>query len=280
LILLAAADGQATPSRVQIVDIPSGKLNLKGYLWKPAGNGPFPAVLFNHGSGGADAAHTAGLMMAEAAERLGPVFAKHGYAFLYSCRRGQGLSADQGVSLQDVLQREKAAHGEESRQHLQFILMTTDQLDDVLAALSFLKTVPGVDGGRIAIGGHSFGGQLTLLAAEHDLSVSAAFAFAPAAASWGASPEVRERLLVAVRGVNAAIMLIQFANDYDTTPSRALGDELERLHKPHVVRLYPPQGRTSDDGHNAVYQTPPDWENDVFAFLDQYVHGPGQSSRL
>jgi acetyl esterase/lipase len=31
-----------------------------------------------------------------------------------------------------------------------------------------LKTVPGVDARRIAVAGHSFGGQLALLAAERD----------------------------------------------------------------------------------------------------------------
>src|SRR5262249_49044494 len=64
----------------QTVTLPSGNLRLKASLWKPAGNGPFPAVLFNHGTG-TDAQHTAGMTMAEAAEKLAPVFVKHGYAF-------------------------------------------------------------------------------------------------------------------------------------------------------------------------------------------------------
>lgn len=258
----------------RIVDIPSGHLLLKGLLWMPAGAGPFPAVLFNHGSGGTDAAHTAGLTLTEAAEKLGPIFAKHGYAFLYACRRGQGLSADQGPFLQDLLQREKITHSVEARQHLQFILMTTDHLDDVLAALAFLKTQPRVDRHRIAIGGHSFGGQLTLLAAERDPTVSAAFVFAAAAASWQASPELRERLLAAVDKTRAPILLIQFANDYSLAPSRALGDELERMHKPHTVRVYPPHGKTAGDGHNAVYEAVSIWESDVFTFLDQHVQSP------
>src|SRR5205814_7457754 len=62
----------------QTVVVPSGNLRLKAFLWKPNGPGPFPAVLFCHGSGGADAGHTAGLPMTEAAEKLEPVFLKHG----------------------------------------------------------------------------------------------------------------------------------------------------------------------------------------------------------
>jgi dienelactone hydrolase len=47
----------------QTVEFPSGTLHLKGYLWKPVGPGPFPAVLFSHGSGGNEADVTAGMQM-------------------------------------------------------------------------------------------------------------------------------------------------------------------------------------------------------------------------
>jgi carboxymethylenebutenolidase len=255
----------------QIVEIPSGNLRLKAFLWKPAGQGPFPAVLFNHGSGEADAARTAGMTMTEAAEKLGPLFVKHGYAFLYPCRRGHGLSADQAPYLQDLLRREEATKGKEARQHLQFLLLTTEYLDDVMASLSFLKTVPGIDSHRIAVAGHSFGGQLTLLAAESDRSVRAAVTFAAAAGSWQGSPELRERLFMALRKTNASIMLIHAENDYDTAPGRALAEELERLHKPHLLKIYPPVGQTTDEGHNLLYLAIPQWEDDVFKFLDEHV---------
>ena len=105
----------------------------------------------------------------EAAARLAPVFVKHGYAFLFVFRRGQGLSADQAQSLQDVLQHEQTAHGPAARDRLQLRLLTTEQLDDVMAALAFLKTVPGIDATRISIAGHSFGGSLSLLVAAFSL---------------------------------------------------------------------------------------------------------------
>jgi carboxymethylenebutenolidase len=255
----------------ETVVIPSGKLRLKAFFWKPDGPGPFPAVLFNHGSGGTDAGHTAGLPITEAAEKLAPLFLKHGYAFLYLFRRGQGLSADQGPFMQDILQQEEAAKGKEARQHLQFMLATTDHLDNVLAALAFLKATPGVDAKCIAIVGHSFGGQLTLLAAERDNSVRAAVTFAAGAGSWERSPELRDRLRVAVEKTPAPIMLIQAANDYSTAPSYALTDELERLHKAHLLKIYPSVGQTSEDGHNFLYLALPRWEQDVFEFLDEHV---------
>ncbi len=269
---LPAGQGKPAPSMApETVVVQSGNLRLKGFLWKPAGAAPAPAVLFVHGSGGSDGAHTGGFAITEAAEKIAPVFVRHGYALLYLFRRGQGLSADQGPFMQDLLQREKAARGEEARKRLQFVLMTTDHLDDVMAGLSFLETLPGIDSHRLAVVGHSFGGQLTLLAAERDPTLRAAVTFGAAAASWEGSSEVRERLLTSVRKTAVPIMLVHAANDYSTEPGKALDSELTKLRKPHVLKIYPPFGKTPDDGHNFVYTDAADWEADVFRFLDHYV---------
>jgi carboxymethylenebutenolidase len=267
----ALATDQPVAITPETVIVPSGKLQLKAFLWRPTGLAPFPAVLFCHGSGGVDANHTAGLPITEAAEKLAPAFLKHGYAFLYLFRRGQGLSADQGPFTQDILQREEATKGKEARQHLQFALATTDHLNDVMAGLSFLKAAPAIDGKRIAIAGHSFGGQLTLLAAEQDDTVRAAVTFAAAANSWERSHELRDRLLAAADKATAPIMLIQAVNDYSTAPGHALADELEHRHKAHLLKIYPPVGRTSEDAHNFLYFAISQWEDDVFKFLDEHV---------
>jgi hypothetical protein len=100
--------------------------------------------MFNHGRSN-DASRTGGLDFTAAAETLGSVFVRHGYSFLYLSRRGEGLSADQGAFIGDILRREEITNGEEARKRLQLVLMTTDHLDDVLAGLSLLKNVPEVD---------------------------------------------------------------------------------------------------------------------------------------
>jgi carboxymethylenebutenolidase len=169
------------------------------------------------------------------------------------------------------LRREEELKGKEARQHLQFVLLTTEQLDDVMAALAFLKTVPGVDPGRVAIAGHSFGGSLTLLASERDRTVRAAVTFAAAANSWDHSPEWRERLMAAIRDSTAAIMLTHAENDFSTAPGKVLAAELEHLHKPYVLKIYPPVGVTPEDGHGMLYENIPAWESDVFEFLDQHL---------
>ena len=48
----------------------SGRMSLRGLLWKPAGSGPFPAILYSHGSGSDYASE---------AKALGEFFSRHGY---------------------------------------------------------------------------------------------------------------------------------------------------------------------------------------------------------
>jgi dienelactone hydrolase len=271
LVPAMAAGQSSQPIAPQTVDIPSGTLHLKGFLWKPAGPGPFPAVLFNHGRSYDPQQHTRDLTITAAAQILGPVFVKHGYTFLFLFRRGEGLSAGQGDFIGDVLDREGAAKGEEARLHMQVVLMSTDHLDDASSGLSFLKTLPEVDSRRIAVVGHSFGGQLTLLMAGRDPTLRAAVAFGPAANSWHRSPEFREPLIAAMRKTSIPVMLIHAANDHDTTPGTVLAAELDRLHKPYLLKIYPPFGESTSQGHNFLFADVPLWETDVFKFLDEHV---------
>ena len=272
LTQIAAVAHQPTAIPPEIVVVPSGALRLKALLWLPDNGGPFPAVLFNHGSGSSDAMHTGPFVITEAAERLGPIFVKHGYALLYLFRRGQGLSADQGDFMQKLLQREKMANGDEARKGLQLrLLRPADHLDDVIAGLSFLTKLPRVDANRVAIAGHSFGGQLTLLAAERDSSVRAAVTFGAAAGSWEDWPELRESLLRAVRKTSAPLMLIHASNDYSTAPGNSMAAERKRMGKPQILKIYSPEGKTPEEGHNFVYSAVDRWETDVFKFLDANV---------
>jgi dipeptidyl aminopeptidase/acylaminoacyl peptidase len=55
------------------------------------------------------------------------------------------------------------------------------EVDDILAAIAWLKTRPDVDPERVYLGGHSTGGTLALLAAESTPGVRAVFASGPVA---------------------------------------------------------------------------------------------------
>lgn len=270
LALAQTLSSSAPPATPQIANVRSGEVHLKGYFWKPVGRGPFPAILFNHGSGADDPQHTAGRTMAEAASDLAPVFLRHGYAFFYLCRRGQGLSADQGPFSQALL-KQAEAKGPDARMQLHYQLITGSHLNDALAGLAFLKSAPDIDPKRIAIVGHSFGAMLTLLSGDGNSTIRAEVAFAGGAFSWRTSQELRARTFLAVGKTAAPIMLLYAANDFDTTPGKDISAELDRLHKPHFLKIYPPIGKTADDGHNLLYLGIPRWEPDVFQFLDDNV---------
>ena len=209
--------------------------------------------------------------MFDQAATLGPVFARHGFVFLFLFRRGAGLSASQGVSAADLLDKELAANGQEARNQTQLRLLGTDELTDALAGLAFLRALPKVDARHITAAGHSFGGALTLLVAERDTSLIGALDFAGAAGSWDRSPPLRARLLAAVGATTVPIFFIHAANDYSVAPGNALAAERERLGKPYRIVIYPAFGTTSSDGHNLVDLSVATWESDVFRFLDEQL---------
>ncbi len=112
---------------------------------------------------------------------------------------------------------------------------------------------------------------ITLLSGERDDAIRAEVTFGAGANSWEFSEELRQRIFAAVGKTSAPIILIHAANDYDTTPGTAIAAELERLHKSHLLKIYPPVGKSSDEGHNMLYLAIPEWEPDVFQFLDANV---------
>jgi dienelactone hydrolase len=148
-----------------------------------------------------------------------------------------------------------------------------------MAGLAFLRSRPDVDARRVAVAGHSFGGSLTLLVAERDSTVRAALVFGGAAGSWDGSPALRARLGAAARRTTAPVFLIYAANDYTIAPAKTLAAEMERAGKSHRVKIYPPSGRSAEEGHDFVYREVSTWEPDVFAFLDRQLRGEHSSSR-
>ena len=269
----ARATAQKVSASPDTVLIRSGALTLHALIWHPAGRGPFPAVLYNHGSGPADAA------LGPPRMALGPLFARHGYVLLFLFRRGAGLSAGEGTNSYDRMRQALAEKGQEARNRVQLELLEGDDLSDVVAGLAFLRSRPEVDARRVAVAGHSFGGSLTLVLAERDSAVRAALVFGGAAGSWDGSPPLRARLAAAVKKATAPIFLVYAANDYTTAPAKNLAAEMDRAGKPHRVRVYPPSGRTPAEGHDFVYREVPTWEPDVFAFLDQQLRPQRSGAR-
>jgi carboxymethylenebutenolidase len=255
--------------RPDTVVIRSGRFELRGVLWRPERGAKVPAVLFNHGSGHATGRSESGPDQRHP-ELMGPVFARHGYAFLFLYRRGDGLSRGQGVPSADRMDSALAAGGQDVRNRIQLQVLN-DEMNDDVAGLAFLRAVPGVDPKRVAVVGVSFGGSLTVLAAERDSAVRAIVSFAAAGYSWDRSPELRARLLAAVDRLSVPAFFIHAANDYTTNSGRDMAAEMNRVGKPVRVKIYPAVGSTADEGHDFIDLMIPVWEADVFAFLDRYT---------
>jgi len=269
-VSLAAAQKTGSPEP-ELVVVRSGDARLRALLWRPAGAGPFPAVLLNHGSGRTREQLEQLGPYEKQAEALGPVFARHGYVFMYLFRRGVGLSADQGVSSVELMNRAATEHGETARNALQLELLENREAIDARAALASLRARPDVDRRDVALVGDSFGSSLTLVVGEHEPDVRAVVVFAIAGYSWERSPELRTRLLASVARLAAPVFFIHAANDYTTASGERLAARLSELGRPGRVKVYPPIGRTRDDGHGFLYGGVSIWENDVFAFLDEHM---------
>jgi carboxymethylenebutenolidase len=266
-VLAIAFTGQGQIVKPEVVTVKSGRLQLKAMLFAPSGRGPFPGVIFSHGRG--DKPQTEGRI--EGITELGTLFARHGYIFLAVFRRGEGLSADQGEFIGDLLDKERKSKGENAAKELQLRLMETDHLSDTLSALKYLRKMDRVDKGRIAAAGHSFGGQISLLAAERKSSIKAVVAFGAAANSWSGSDILRKRLLLAVGKLSSPVAFVYAANDYSVEPGKVLAGEMQRLAKPNKLLIYPEFGPSSQNAHELIYLGARIWEKDVFAFLDKYL---------
>ena len=267
-LTLAWAQGQ-TPNGPETVVIQNGAATLHAMLWRPQGRGPFPGILLNHGSGRTpDDLKRLG-PYEQNAEKLGPLFARHGYVFLYLFRRGVGLSTDQGANAVDLMNRESAAHGEEARNALQLQLLEDREMGDALSGLKFLRSLPYVDAKDVALVGHSFGGSLTVLMAERDPNLRAIVLFSAAGYSFDRSPELRARLLAAVDHIAAPAFFIHAENDYSLSSGKVLDARREQISKSHRLKIYPPIGKTVDDGHDFLHLGISIWEPDVFAYLDE-----------
>jgi dienelactone hydrolase len=269
-MLATVAIGQRSAGPETIM-VHYGSITLHGLLWRPQGRGPFPAVLLNHGSGRTrEELQRLGPYEGQA-ETLGPVFARHGYMLLFLFRQGVGLSADQGTSAIDLMNSEFAAHGQDARNALQLRLLENRELSAAAAGLAFLRRLRDVNTRKLAIVAHSFGGSLTILQAEKEQDLRAVVIFSGAGYSWDRSPELRTRLLAAMAHIQVPVFLIHAANDYSINPGKALDTRLAQLGKPHRLKIYPPIGRTPEDGHNFPFLGVTIWEPDVFAFIDEHM---------
>lgn len=246
----------------EIVSFRSGGKMLHGLLYKPAGQGPFRTVLYNHGS-------APGLLNNQAFALLGPLFTSRGWAFFAPYRRGQGLSADAGPYIGKEISSAYARGGLPSAAAAMVHLLETQQLQDQMAALAWLEKQPFTKGEPIAVMGNSFGGVETVLGASNS-RYCAAIDAAGGAESWNKAPALRTLMLEGVRQSRIPILFIQARNDYTVAPSKVLYKAMRKAGKKSAIHIFPAYGTSADDGHSFAWRGGEVWASTVFPFLDKY----------
>jgi carboxymethylenebutenolidase len=247
----------AIAAEVEGVTFPVGEASLHADLAKPAGGGPYPAVIWNHGG----ANPRPGATPYSLSSVLGELFANNGYVLLVPHRRGYGRSPR--YELADKFRAEKNV---DERNRIQLELMDA-YMPDIGAAIEYLRGLPFIDPTRVVVAGCSFGGSLALFSAEKNWPIRAVVNFAGAAVSWKQSSELRERMIKSAGGARVPVLLIQAENDYDLEPTRALAQEFARVKKPHKTALFPPHGSSAREGHNFCETGGKVWEKEVMSFL-------------
>jgi len=265
VVAFAASGGKARAREIAVQPeiirfVNEGKV-LGGELFKPAGRGPFPAVLYNHGS-------APGMLSSQASQAIGPLFVRAGWVFFMPYRRGQGLSSEAGPYILDQVAAARRGGGKHEASVELVRLLKTDHLQDQLRALDWLQSQPYVRGDRIAVAGNSFGGIEAILSAAQ-APVCAAVAASAASDSWNDSPELQQLMKEAAGRSASPLLLLQAANDFDLAPNKALLQVRQQAGKPVEYKIYPAFGRSTKDGHSFAYRGVDTWFIDVLTFLSQ-----------
>jgi dienelactone hydrolase len=251
-------DRPVAPAEVQV---PSGDRALAAYLYLPAGGGPFPALVLNHGStihpGTSDVCRPG----------TAAVLTGWGYAVLLPHRRGYGNSEG------PTWRQEVTAEFGTAEYDRALAARLGREAEDVAAAVDWLTRRPEVRGVEVGVIGSSFGGVTSLLAAARRPGLRCAVDFAGAAMNWERTPTLRTTMLAAARQLAMPLCLVQAENDYSTAPTRELAAELERHGKVHAARVFPAFGLTADEGHLFFQNGAPIWGPFVRAFLDRWMRG-------
>jgi len=231
-------------------------LRIVAYLYAPEGEGPFPAVIYNHGS-------RENPRRPAPFRYIGDMLSRNGYVVLIPERRGYGDS--------DGKTFEEEVGGDIGEK---FVSRLKAEATDVLAGIPYLETLSNVDKARISVTGWSFGVIVTLFAAS-ETSFHAAIVQAPASLNWDSRPELQKALKEAARQLKSAVFISVAENDQTTAVVDELNkvlDEKDRI--VHLKRIYPPfvphcgPPAKMAQGH-AIYRQEGMriWERDVLSFL-------------
>lgn len=151
-VLSKTAAPLKTTERIPTPFIENGKpVSLEVVIYKPAGNGPFPALMFNHGSTGSGD-NPAVFISTWTSASLARFFTDKGWLVAFPQRRGRGKS---GGLYDEGFEKDRSRYSCDPQLSLPGLERALTDMD---AAYSYLVARPDVDSKRMLIGGQSRGG--------------------------------------------------------------------------------------------------------------------------
>jgi dienelactone hydrolase len=242
------------------ITYPSGQLTIQAYLYRPSGSGPFPTIIYNHGSREGHEAQPVPWV------RICGLFVDAGYAALAPERRGYGKSDGSSWS-------EAVGHDVGQR----FLDRCRAEADDVLAAASFAATLPFVDRSRLGIIGWSLGGIVSMFAVSRSKVFRAAVDQAGGDLTWRRSTALQSAMAEAVRGANCPVLLMDAANDAAPEALPGLADIMATAGLAHKLMMYPafePSQPIANIAPGHLMFGPDGlsiWGKDAVGFFDSYL---------
>jgi dienelactone hydrolase len=250
---------EGVPIVPEEVRFPSAGRDLAGFLFRPPGEGPFPLMVTNHGSGVFQGTQDL------CRPGVAAVLMGWGVASFLPHRRGYGNSP--GTPWRDDVTAEFGT----AEYDAQLAARLDAESEDVIAAAAFAAGLPGIDPGHIGVMGSSFGGTVTLLAASKRPAFRCAVEFAGAAMNWDRTPGLRALMHAAAARLTQPIFLVQAENDYSTRPTRELAEGLAGSGRTVRAKVYPGLGLSMDEGHFLYRDGTLVWGADVRDFLEEHL---------
>lgn len=176
-----------------LISYPSDGLRITGILQVPAGEGPFPVIIMNHGY-----ANRSEYTSGDGTDRAAEYFVERGYITIASDFRTWG-SSDVAPSF-----------------------FHTGLVVDVMNLLASLSSIPQADVSRIGMWGHSMGGGITTKILTLESPVRAAVLYAPNSAD---DADLIARWGYGCIGDISAGELLQTCNSADVLPE-SLSEEM------------------------------------------------------
>jgi carboxymethylenebutenolidase len=246
-------NARAEKGNGSLVYFRSGDTTLAGYVYRPEGNGPFPAVVY---------VRVGNKLFSETeppVPELGKFFTGKGFVlFVPMHRSNEDLRAEvEGVQAKLNQKKNRAGLTE-------YAVMTKD----VAAAVTWVKSQSYVNENRVAVSGQGSGAVAALLLSQQEVGVSGYIVFSPASQAWSSKPAVQQALLNAVKESKAPIFLLQPQNDFTLEPSQFLGRDVAAKGAPSLAKVYSPFGTTHEQSVGFAAGGSNVWGNDVTRFLE------------